>query len=137
MKSKELMQIFELSAKIMSYYKNKDVVYALNDILDMCKNREESSEVQKINNVTYSESSYHDIEVAPFIENVDSMSIDEIYNKLNNRTIFPNVESIKKFALNIGLRGQSRVNRENLIHSIIKFVERSRIDQDISSRVNR
>ncbi|HHF3072198.1 TPA: hypothetical protein ACPJ1I_004272 [Vibrio diabolicus] len=137
MKSRELMQMFEIGARIMSFYKNKDVLYALNDILDMCERKEESSYFQHVNDEVISDSIGKKFKDTPVIEDIDAMSIDDLYYKLNDRKLFPNVDSIKKFAVSIGLRGQSRVNRENLIHSIIKFVERSRIDQDISSRISR
>ncbi|HHF3036791.1 TPA: hypothetical protein ACPJ07_001464 [Vibrio diabolicus] len=137
MKSKELMQIFELSAKIMSYYKNKDVVYALNDILLMCKKKDEVSISQQVESVKVEESEVLKTDFSFSIGNIETLSVEEIAVRLNDRNLFPNVDSLKKFANDIGLKGQSRVNRENLIYTIVKFVERSRIDKDISSRANR
>lgn len=136
MKSKELMQIFELSAKIMSFYKNKDIVYALNDILDMCKSKDEHNESEQIESIKLDKVINYKIESDLAFKNIDSMSVEEISATLNDKNLFPNVDSLKKFAISIGLRGQSRINRDSLIHSIIKFVELSRIDREISSRSN-
>ncbi|PSV41305.1 hypothetical protein [Photobacterium sp. GB-36] len=150
MKSKELMQIFELSAKIMSFYKDKDVIYALNDIITMCESNYEnvSSQHTEAKSVKkYNEDIISEIKKTKSIkkeltlhllneDNIKTMTIEDISIHLSNREFFPSIESLNQFAITLGMGKQSRVSRDNLIYSIIKFIERSRIDSDINSRNN-
>lgn len=153
MKVTELVKALEIGSKILSHYKGKDLTYALNDILSMCQEKEIASQTKmrtshikeveshtknetalKYNSLTQPEHENINKKELDFIRVMGGMSIQEIQEYLNDKTNFPNIESLKRIASAIGLRGQSRVGRDSLIHSIVKMIDRSRIDREISSR---
>lgn len=67
-------------------------------------------------------------------EELESKSIPEIKEALCDTDLFPTTQSLKDFALLLGITFQSRINRENVVHSIIKYIDRSRLDKTIASR---
>lgn len=133
MKAKELIKIFEISTQILDHYKNKEIVDALTDILDMCKANSSQNLKKKTTTIRVdSEIEKNDKDL--FLNEMTSFTLDEIQERLNDKSYYPNVESLRNLATSIGLSKQSRSNKENIIHSIIKVIERSRIDKTISER---
>jgi len=130
MKSKELIKIFELGSQILSHYKDKDIVYALTDILEKCDKSIKVSTSKKVVTEKRPFKSTNDA----FLKEIDSMSLQDIQSKLNDKAEFPNIESLRELAIKFGLGKQLRANRDNIIHSILKMIERSRINQTISER---
>tara|TARA_R110002049_G_scaffold304178_1_gene499200 strand:- start:1374 stop:1787 length:414 start_codon:yes stop_codon:yes gene_type:complete len=133
MKAKELIKIFELSSQILSHYKNKEVVSALSDILDMCEansNEKTKKQAAIVKNDTHVKKN----DKVDFLNDVSSLTLDQIREKLNDRSHYPSVESLRDLAVSVGVSKQARANRDNIIHSIIKVIERSRIDKTISER---
>lgn len=133
MKAKELITIFELSSQILSHYKNKEVVSALSDILEMCK-ASSNGKTKKQDAIVKSDVQVQKVDKVDFLNDVSSLTLDEIREKLNDRLHYPNVESLRNLAVSVGVSKQSRVNKDNIIHSILKVIERSRIDKTISGR---
>ncbi|MDO6636028.1 hypothetical protein Q4540_00470 [Pseudoalteromonas carrageenovora] len=133
MKAKELITIFELSSQILSHYKNKEVVSILSDILDMCK-ASSNEKVKKQDAIVKKDIQMQKIDKVDFLNDVSSLTLDEIREKLNDRLHYPSVESLRNLAVSVGLSKQSRANKDNIIHSILKVIERSRIDKTISER---
>ena len=140
MKTKELIKILELGGKILSHYKDRDVAHALGDILDMCNEKKIRSSHSVNNNLNevYLETipSTSDNYQGDFFRDTEQMSLEEVHDYLNDKKMFPNIESLRKLAASLGLSSQSRVNRDNLIYSISKIIDRSRIDREISMRNN-
>ncbi|HIF9364990.1 TPA: hypothetical protein ACX6SR_000124 [Photobacterium damselae] len=134
MKSKDLIKIFEAGSKILSYYSDKDIHYALNDILKMLEekeapNKRRTSSNTQVNNefITY---------IDNLAINIEHIELDELQSILNNKDLFPNIQSLVYFSDKIGFSKQPRLSRENLIHTIIKYIDRSRIDKAINSRTD-
>lgn len=133
MKSKDLIKIFELSSKILSYYKNKDVVYALTDILKMCEDKpvdvvfDKQLTIEKNNVLIYENSE-------KFLLKIKNMSLEEIKAHLDDKTIFPNIESLRSISVGLGFKSQPRASRDITIHTILKLIDRSRIEESISTR---
>ena len=136
MKSTELVKIFDVGIKILSHYKNKDVLFVLNDILSSLEEKPilpkavlvKKEQIQPSNSI---DKSYDYRNVT---NNITQFSLEEVKSLLEDSEKFPNVKLLKKFAGELGINVQSRASRANIIHSIIKSVERSRIDQMISTR---
>ena len=133
MKSKELIKIFQLGSQSLSHYKDREVVSALTDILDMCN--ASSQKKKKETPVVVASEIKDDVSNSQlFLNEVSSLPLEDIKEKLNNKLDFPNIDSLKRLAIGFGLGKQLRSNRDNIIHSIIKIIERSRIDKTISER---
>lgn len=139
MKSTELIKIFDVGTKILAHYKNKDVLFALNDILNVLEERTVSQETVSVKKKEIKDS--NDInpsyDYRNMTNNLTELSLEEVKPLLEDNKKFPNIESLKVFASELGIKIQARASRVNIIHSIIKSVERSRIDQMISSRVDK
>ena len=139
MKNKELIKIFDVCTKIMSHYKDKNILFTLKDILSVLEERTvlqntasvKKKEIKDRNDIN---SSY---DYGNAIKNIAELSLEEIKVLLEDTGKFPNIESLNKFANEFGIKAQDRASRVNIIHSIIKSVERSRIDQTISSRLDK
>jgi hypothetical protein len=139
MKSKELIAIFDICTKIMSYYKDKDILFILKDILSILEERAYSNNTASAENAKITDTkdlgSSYDYE--NMAKNIAGLSLEELKILLEDTGKFPNVESLKQFANQFGVKAQARASRVNIIHTIIKSVERSRIDQTISSRLDK
>ena len=139
MKSTELIKIFDVGTKILAHYKNKDVLFALNDILNVLEERTVSQETVSVKKKEIKDS--NDInpsyDYRNMTNNLTELALEEVKPLLEDNKKFPNIESLKVFASELGIKIQDRASRVNIIHSIIKSVERSRIDQMISSRVDK
>jgi virulence-associated protein VapD len=139
MKSTELIKIFDVGTKILAHYKNKDVLFALNDILNVLEERTVSQETVSVKKKEIKDS--NDInpsyDYRNMTNNLTELALEEVKPLLEDNKKFPNIESLKVFASELGIKIQARASRVNIIHSIIKSVERSRIDQMISSRVDK
>ncbi|MCS6259060.1 hypothetical protein G3479_07305 [Shewanella baltica] len=133
MKSKDLSQVLELACQILSYYEDENVTDALKDILHMCEERKSSTN-KKLKDKNRSKSGIDSELRERFYSETKGLSIPEIQTYLNDKTQFPNISSLQHLAERIGLKGLSRANRDNIIHSILKAIERSQIDQTISER---
>ncbi|PMN28620.1 hypothetical protein BCT35_23255 [Vibrio lentus] len=145
MKNSDLIKTLSIGAKILSYYKDKDLSYALNDILRMCEAKEERQSMEARvskprTNTAYDVESFHlqsprpRIDYENFIKKSDSMTTAELADYLEDKAHFPNIDSLRDLAVGLGIKGQSRVSRNNIIHSILMVIERKRIHKSISSR---
>lgn len=139
MKSTELIKIFDVGTKILAHYKNKDVLFALNDILNVLEERTVSQETVSVKKKEIKDS--NDInpsyDYKNVTNNITKLSLEEVESLLKESKKFPNIEALRIFAGELGIKTQVRASRANIIHAIIKSVERSRIDQMISSRVDK
>lgn len=139
MKSTELIKIFDVGTKILAHYKNKDVLFALNDILNVLEERTVSQETVSVKKKEIKDS--NDInpsyDYKNVTNNITELSLEEVESLLKESKKFPNIEALRIFAGELGIKTQVRASRANIIHAIIKSVERSRIDQMISSRVDK
>lgn len=139
MKNKELIKIFDVCTKILSHYKDKDILFTLKDILSVLEERTVSQNTASVKKKEIKDSndinSAYDYRNA--INNIAELSLEDIKVLLEDTGKFPNIESLKRFASEFGIKAQARASRVNIIHSIIKSVERSRIDQTISSRLDK
>lgn len=139
MKSTELIKIFDVGTKILAHYKNKDVLFALNDILNVLEERTVSQETVSVKKKEIKDSK----DINPSYDyknvtnNITELSLEEVESLLKESKKFPNIEALRIFAGELGIKTQVRASRANIIHAIIKSVERSRIDQMISSRVDK
>ena len=139
MKSTELIKIFDVGTKILAHYKNKDVLFALNDILNVLEERTVSQETVSVKKKEIKDSN----DINPSYDyknvrnNISELSLEEVESLLKESKKFPNIEALRIFAGELGIKTQVRASRANIIHAIIKSVERSRIDQMISSRVDK
>ncbi|WP_369436583.1 hypothetical protein [Serratia marcescens] len=146
MKTNEIITIMDYISKIMSYYPNKGVDFALDDILfllEQKKNKNSHEETKRKNKVISVDSAFSDSisqvsasKVAKeLLNNIENKDIHEIEAVLNNDEIFPNVFSIKIFASHLGLKPTARQSKALLIKTILKAIERSRIDKTIGNRL--
>lgn len=134
MKSKELIKILELGQQILSFYEDKDVSYALKDILTMCEQRK-----LKVDGNLKKDLPQNNLSDArklrdQFYVETEGLNYLELQAYLEDRGRFPNISSLQQLAEIIGLKGLRRANRDNIVHSIMKAIERSKIDQTISER---
>ena len=134
MKSKELIKILELGQQILSFYEDKDVSYALKDILAMCEQRK-----LKVDGNLKEDLPQNNLSDArklrdQFYVETEGLNYLELQAYLEDRGRFPNISSLQQLAEIIGLKGLRRANRDNIVHSIMKAIERSKIDQTISER---
>ncbi|MCE9850645.1 hypothetical protein [Shewanella chilikensis] len=134
MKSKELIKILELGQQILSFYEDKDVSYALKDILAMCEQRK-----LKVDGNLKKDLPQNNLSDArklrdQFYVETEGLNYLELQAYLEDRGRFPNISSLQQLAEIIGLKGLRRANRDNIVHSIMKAIERSKIDQTISER---
>jgi hypothetical protein len=135
MKSKELIKIFDLCGQILSHYKDKDVAYALTDILKKCNPDVEVLSKKAVTTKKTTTTKKEPVKYAnnEFLTEIQSMNLQDIRTKLNNKDEFPNMESLRSLAASFGL-GKQLGKKDDIIHSIIKIIERSRIDKTISER---
>lgn len=137
MKIHELISLAEYVSKIMAYYPNKSVEYALSDVLSMLNKRSnEISSNKKLkktflshrNDNTkkyFSKSSLHS---NPHDESATlSSKPDESLNDL------PLVE-LKRMASEIGIKTSSRQTKAMLVMNISKTIERRGIDSTIQDK---
>lgn len=144
MKTHELITLAEYISKIMSFYPNKTVDYALDDILNLLGNRENDKQALSSKKKHYIKDSYLNTDVSKKIinENNDELKkihIDDLQGKtsveiermLLDESIFPTIESLKKLAAEVGIKSSSRQNRNILVMNILKTLERRKIDKTI------
>lgn len=139
MKNKELIKILDVCTKIMSHYKDKDILFTLKDILSVLEERtvSKNSASAKMKESKDSDDIKSSYDYGNAIKSTAELSLEEIKVLLEDTGKFPNIDSLNKFANEFGIKTQARASRINIIHSIIKSVERSRIDQTISSRLDK
>ncbi|MHA8111595.1 hypothetical protein ACX122_00370 [Kosakonia cowanii] len=137
MKTHELISLTEYISKIMAYYPNTNVEYALNDILNILKKRHKKDQFttkkeEKPKTETkekFSELTNDNISIeheAGESENPDNDS-NEALSKLS-------LSELKKMASEIGIRTSSRQNKAILVMNISKTLERRRIDSTIKDK---
>ncbi|MBO2687077.1 hypothetical protein [Shewanella algae] len=134
MKSKELIKILELGQQILSFYEDKDVSYALKDILAMCEQRKLKVDGNLKEDLPQNKLSDARKLRDQFYVETEGLNYLELQAYLEDRGRFPNISSLQQLAEIIGLKGLRRANRDNIVHSIMKAIERSKIDQTISER---
>ena len=135
MKTNELANILSKIVELLSLFPDKDIIKSLDEIIFIVKknndkktikkdNKEKSVELDKIN-----EKKIYDL-----TQKINSITISEIERELNDTDLFKAMKDIRKFAESIGLTIGTRQNRSSTIHTIIKHIERSRINKTISER---
>ncbi|WP_429163002.1 hypothetical protein [Aeromonas media] len=147
-KTHELITTLDYISKIMSYYPNKTVDYALDDILLLLerkshqelKNKTKANHKRIIPNEMVSFSVTKDIfedeRIKNLIDDVEYKDITEIENLLTDIELFPSIASIRTFATHLGFKISARQNKTSLIKTILKSIERSRIDRTIGNRTS-
>lgn len=131
MNNAKLIKLFDVGSKILSHYKDKDVLFALKDILSILEKQNVVPETKKKKDIDNIKPAY---DYSHVIKNIAVTPLEDIEVLLEDNEKFPTIDSLKMFAKDLGIKTQSRASRANIIHSIIKSVERSRIDKTISSR---
>lgn len=139
MKTATLINILHGITEILELYPDKDVEDVIEDIKEMRKkyldniSREATNEQVKDTNKKRDDADIKMI-INELLNNIDSTSIEELDEKLNNTSLFPSVAYIRYFADKLGVSLSSRQNRINAIHSIKNYLDRMRIDKTISKR---
>ncbi|PWC23110.1 hypothetical protein DDT52_00645 [Brenneria roseae subsp. roseae] len=140
MKTHELISLAQYITKIMSFYPNKNLDYALDDILRLLEEKNKQSKIISSSNKKSKElsvASANNATHAEFTEYADKMKnlpIEEINKNLSNELLFPTIQSLKALANTIGIKSTSRQNRDVIIMNIIKTIERRRMDVTISDK---
>lgn len=139
-KTHELIALAQYITKIMSFYPNKTVDYALDDILRLLEEKHKisksiSSSKKRLKEepTTIANNETH-AELTEFVGQMKSLPIDEINKNLSDELLFPTVQSLKTLADMIGIKSTSRQNRDVIIMNIIKTIERRRMDMTISDK---
>ncbi|TPD66568.1 hypothetical protein FJP64_07610 [Kosakonia cowanii] len=146
-KTHELISFADYIIKIMSYYPGKSVDFALDDILSLleekkCKDKINiernrlSPFITQKNNPLKDDRKTFDSRINDFANDIENRTPEEIESILNNAEIFKNLDTIKFFAKILGIKTAGRQNRLTLIKTIVKTIERSRIDKTIGNRSN-
>lgn len=139
-KTHELISLAQYITKIMSFYPNKTVDYALDDILRLLEEKHKTSKrlssgktKSKEESTTTANHKTH-AEFTEFVNNMKNLSIEEINKSLSNELLFPTTQSLKILANMIGIKSTSRQNRDVIVMNIIKTIERRRMDVTISDK---
>ncbi|EBN1076028.1 TPA: hypothetical protein JLL44_004274 [Escherichia coli] len=140
MKTHELISLAQYITKIMSFYPNKTVDYALDDILNLLEEKHKISKSMtsgkpklKEESITIANHKTHS-EFDEFVDKMKTLSIEEINKNLSNELLFPTIQSLKILANMIGIKSTSRQNRDVIVMNIIKTIERRRMDVTISDK---
>lgn len=139
MKCSEISKALHLGAKILSHYKEKNIVSALEDILKVIKKnpkteRRAKSKIKKISADLTQETLLEQPREGKVVTfDLENSSLEEIKAELSNTARFPNIDSLRNFALQFGLKINNRP-RSIVVQTIVKAIERTRIDAKISSR---
>lgn len=140
MKTHELISLAQYITKIMSFYPNKTVDYALDDILSLLEEKHKISKSLSSGKTKLKEESTTTAnhkthaEFTEFVNNMKTLSIEEINKSLSNELLFPTTQSLKILANMIGIKSTSRQNRDVIVMNIIKTIERRRMDVTISDK---
>lgn len=148
-KTHELITILDYISKIMSHYPNKNVDYALDDILLLLEEKHGQNKRNKtiqtkhkqptsngMENKSVIQDAIEDEKIKDLIDNIEFKDILEIESLLTNSELFPNITTIRTLATNLGFKISSRQNKTSLIKTILKSIERSRIDRTIGNRTS-
>jgi len=136
MKSKELANILNQLSGILKLYPDKDMEFILKDLKKLKESAIQKNEVQKTSKVAEKNLTAEDqeLEIDKFFNNLDSLNMPEIQEKLKSEDMFPNMALIRYFAKKLGIELTSRQSRANSIHTILSHIDRMRIDRTISKR---
>jgi transposase len=133
MKSSELSGILLSINELLSLYPDADLKYILDDLKQL------KTGVVKTPCVTETKPAKIDEKelkkgIDRLVENVESLTLNEIEEKLKSEEMFPSMEYIRYFAKKLGMDLTTRQSRANSIHTIQRHVDRLRIDKTISKR---
>ncbi|WP_233978949.1 hypothetical protein [Pectobacterium versatile] len=139
-KTHELISVAQYITKIMSFYPNKTLDYALDDILRLLEEKNKISKrissgnkKLKDESTTIANNATH-AELTEYVGKIKDLSIDEINKNLSDELLFPTIHSLKSLANAIGIKSTSRQNRDVIVMNIIKTIERRRMDVTISDK---
>jgi len=148
-KTHELITILDYISKIMSHYPNKNVDYALDDILLLLEEKHNQNKnikpiqtkqkqpsENRMDNTSVIQDVIEDEKIKNLIDNIEFKDMLEIEALLTNTELFPNIMTIRTLATNLGFKISSRQNKTSLIKTILKSIERSRIDRTIGNRTS-
>lgn len=142
MKTHELVDLLDYVSKIMSFYPNKNLSFALDDILNILEEQRgrEVGAVLSAKKKVHNEAFYPGgvkggEEIKEFAKNIKNKDSKDIEDFLNNADLFPNIKSLNFFASELGIKTPAKQNRNVVIMTIIKAVERRRIDTTIGNRL--
>ncbi|HHN8388206.1 TPA: hypothetical protein ACRRYK_000104 [Morganella morganii] len=139
MKTNELIFLLENMSKIMAYYPNKKIEYALVDILHLLELRElkikNTKEIANKKQKTILKKTNDEINSVD-TEPEKSTLTTSLNNKENENLNHLSVSELKRIASNIGIKSSSRQNKSILIMNISKTIERRRIDSVIKDKDN-
>jgi hypothetical protein len=133
MKCNELSKLLLQLGAVVDLYKNRDISFVLEDLkrLKLADDRNQTKD--KMEKPRLAESERREI-ISKIAENINDLNIDEIEKKLTDEELFPAMLFIKFFAERVGIDIGSRQNKANAIHTILRYIDRMRIDSVIRKR---
>ena len=135
MKTNELTNLLNKIVELLSLFPDKDIASSLDEIIFIVKKSKDKKTIKKDNKGKSVElDKINEKKINDLSQKINSMIISEIEKELNDTDLFKAMKDIRKFAESIGLTIGTRQNRSSTIHTIIKHIERSRINKTISER---
>ena len=137
MKTQELRKVLQGVIEIIDLYPNQDISLIIKDIIKLKKsvdgNAKKIKSIEKAKAASNSDAEKKKI-IDQLYNEIDSLSISEIEEKLESTEIFPSMAYIRYFSSKLDLELTSRQSRANSIHTIKNHFDRTRIDKTISKR---
>jgi len=135
MNSNELSKILLRINDLLKLYPDKDVIYILEDMIKI-KTKVLKAPVNDSKQALGIDENTRKMMINDIAKDIDNLGISDIESKLNTVELFPTLEYIKYFASLVGIEVSARQSRLNLVHTILKDLDRMRINKTISSRNN-
>lgn len=135
MKTNEFVGILNKFVELLSLFPDKDIASSLDEMILLVKESKDEKGIKKNHKEKFTElDKQNEKKIYDLSQRLNSMSISEIEKKLNDTELFKTMKDIRSFAEFIGLTIGARQSRSSTIHTIIKHIERGRINKTISER---
>ena len=135
MKTNEVTNLLNKIVELLSLFPDKDIASSLDEIIFIVNKSKDKKTIKKNNKRKSVElDKINEKKINDLLQNINSMNISDIEKELSDNDLFKAMKDIRKFAESIGLTIGTRQKRSSTIHTIIKHIERSRINKTISER---